>query len=206
MKRAALQNILRFPSMLKKRNALWKVALLEGLLLDREKILDFGCGDLSLAAVIKETYPNTNVTGIDVINVKKTTKKISFVYYDGKKMPFKANSFDTVISFYVFHHCVDAQTALKECIRVAKRRVIVVEAIPRNFLEIFPMKVLDFFYNVWKLTGVPFADQFFTIDDWKKMIKRNGGSIKKLEEKKTIFSLIPIGKTYIFEIYKNEKR
>lgn len=194
--------ILLFLSIIKKRNASWKVKFLNGLLFDKEKILDFGCGDLTFASMIKKQYPNSQVTGVDVITIKKIPQNVSFICYNGDKMPFATNAFDTVISFYVFHHCKDAKISLNECLRVAKKRVVIIEAVPRNKYEVLPMKIMDFLYNLWKLDGISYANQFFIVDDWEKMIIEAGGIVKKIEERKTIFSFIPIGKTIIFEIGK----
>lgn len=199
-----IRNILRLFLNLKERNAFWKAKLLKGLLFDKEKILDFGCGDLTFASEIAKEYSHAEVTGVDIIVPKKIPKKVSFIHYDGEKIPFRSNTFDTVIAFYVFHHCSNAKAAFSECLRVAKKRVIIVEAIPRNSLEIFPMRIMDFFYNIWKFTSVFSADQYFTLSEWRKIIKKYRGKIGHGKKVKTFFSIISVGTTYIFEIHKQK--
>lgn len=77
------------------------------------KVLDFGCGTGTLTIMAKETYPQTNVTGIDidteVLNKAIDKAKIKgldilLLNYDGNNLPFPTNSFDRVISCLVFHH------------------------------------------------------------------------------------------------------
>lgn len=181
----------------------WKVKTLLPYFNKSEKILDFGCGDLSLSCSLKSSVPKLKITGIDVVNFQTNQKGIKFIKYDGKKLPFKDNSFDTVISFYVFHHCEDAVASFEECLRVGKR-VIVVESVYRHPLEVPFMKLVDWVYNRFKSESVHLSYQFLSYEDWIKVFAKNKLKITNSKKIKQIFlpSILPIGISYIFEVTK----
>lgn len=189
---------------LKTDNNNWKIKTLAAYFKNQETVLDFGCGDLTLSKMLKKNYPKLKITGVDVANFPNKPKNIKFVEYDGKKLPFKNNSFDTVIAFYVFHHCDDAIASFRECARVAKKRVLFVESVYRSPIEIPFMKVMDWFYNIVKPEKVPLSYQFLTYDKWVSVFKRDRMKIERYEKIKQVFlpTFLPIGISYIFEVKK----
>lgn len=186
-----------------KKNIDWKTNILLPHLGKSEKVLDFGCGDLSLAKSLKSISPSLQITGVDVVDFQNNQKDIKFVKYDGKKLPFKDNSLDVVISFYVFHHCEDAIASFEECFRVG-RRVIVVESVYRHPLEVPFMRFMDWIYNIFKSESVPLSYQFFSYKDWMRVFAKNKLKVISSKKVKQIFlpSIIPIGISYVFEVTK----
>ena len=96
------------------------------------KLLDFGCGTVTLTIMAKQSSPEAKVTGIDVDKeiLVKAAKKIKearldvfLLDYDGKHLPFQRNAFDRVISCLVFHHLdTDVkQNMLAEIFRVMNK-------------------------------------------------------------------------------------
>lgn len=78
-----------------------------------QKVLDFGCGTATLTIKGKQKYPEAAFVGLDVdenilrIARKKISQKglnISIDIYDGFNLPYENNTFDRVISSFVFHH------------------------------------------------------------------------------------------------------
>lgn len=186
---------------LKKENSQWKAKFLLPYLSQKEKVLDFGCGDLTLARTLKKGKPSLQMAGIDVVDFSIRPKNISVHVYNGNKLPFKSNTFDTVISFYVFHHCNSAFASLEECLRVGKR-VIVVESIPRFALEIPIMKFLDFLFNVWKERNISLPYEFHSKKEWIKKCKEKKATIKIKNISTPLMRLLPIGGQYVLEIRK----
>lgn len=189
---------------LKAINVDWKEKEITPLLKNGEKILDFGCGDLLFARKLKKRNKSLKMTGVDVVNAH-ALKNISFVKYEGDKLPFENGTFDTVISVYVFHHCDDAELAFKECLRVAKKRVILIEAIARNRAEILPMKFMDWFFNVWKPEPIPLTFQFKTLNEWETIFKNLDLKIGTGKKIKNPISILPIGNAYLFEVSKRKR-
>jgi ubiquinone/menaquinone biosynthesis C-methylase UbiE len=192
------------PKKIIKNNSLWKRDIILPFLKRNEKILDFGCGDLSLAKALKEKMSSLNISGVDVVDFPEKPKNIFFRKYDGKKLPFKKNEFDTVISFYVYHHCDNAERAFKECLRVATR-VLIVESLPRNTFEKPFVNAMDWLYNIIKPEPIPLTYQFHTEDEWKDIIKRNKAKVNKIKEiASSGFPIITVGKQCVIEIVKTK--
>lgn len=80
-------------------------------------MLDFGCGDRPYADIFK----NVNSLGLDTcFSVHDGVKESADVIYDGNKLPFKDESFDSAFSSEVFEHIFDIQEMLQEIKRVLK--------------------------------------------------------------------------------------
>ncbi len=109
-----------------------------------EKILDIGCGDgLLLSALAKN-----GVTGFGVDVSEEGARKcrekgldVSVVDISAGKLPFKDDSFDTVVMLDVLEHVYAPEELLKEAVRVSKKYVIVsvpnFNSLPARFQVLF---------------------------------------------------------------------
>jgi len=95
------------------------------------KVLDFGCGSLTLSIMAAQKHADAEFHGVDIdekilsIAKKKLEKAgltIQAKLYDGGKLPYPDNYFDKVMSSLVFHHLTLRQKygALDEILRVLK--------------------------------------------------------------------------------------
>lgn len=198
-------NIIKCLKPVIKENADWKVKILASYFTKPERVLDFGCGDLSFVKSLKKIRPSLQITGVDVTEFVDRPKDIEFITYDGKRLPFKDNSFDTVVSFYVFHHCEDASESFKECARVARKRVLFVESVYRHPLEIPFMKFMDWIYNIVKPEAVPLSYRFLSFDEWIKVFLESKMKVQRSKKIKQAFlpPFAPVGISYLFEVTKN---
>ena len=135
-------------------------------LTNNSKILDIGCGKGFLLFEIKSILNNINIVGIDISNYaiknsKQEIKKYLFKHDIRKKLPFKKNSFDLIISLGCLHNLNinNLISALGEINRVAKKSYIMVESY-RNELELFNLQC-------WALT----CNSFFNKNEWKWLFK-----------------------------------
>lgn len=94
-------------------DALKNTLLEEADLRQGHRVLDFGCGTATLIVMGKQRYPEATFVGLDVdenilrIARRKVSQKgldIRIDSYDGLNLPYEDNSFDRVISSFVFHH------------------------------------------------------------------------------------------------------
>ena len=126
------------------------------------RVLDFGAGRCYIAEELEKN--NLDVTCLDVNDLSRTKKKA--VVYSGKKIPFRANEFDTALIAYVLHHCDEPVKALEEVIRVTKGNIVIFEDTkPSAFVN-----MMDFFSN--RLRGVETPFKFLTEKEWAGVFRK----------------------------------
>lgn len=89
----------------------------------KNPVLDFGCGDGFFAETVFDG--NRIDIGLDIENSRSLKIKDKMIYkkvvfYDGEKIPFADNRFQTVISNCVLEHVTNINAAVKEIYRVLK--------------------------------------------------------------------------------------
>ncbi len=93
------------------------------------RVLDLGCGTGTLTLLIKRTYPEAEVTGLDgdkqVLEIAKRKAaraglSLRLDHGMASALPYANNSFDRVLSSLLFHHLTskDKLLALREVVRV----------------------------------------------------------------------------------------
>lgn len=102
------------------------------------KLLEVGCGSGAMSVRAALTWPNAQITGLDywgaMYNYSKAVceknaesegvgSRCTFVHGDANKLDFPDESFDAVISNYVYHNIMGAnkQDLLLESLRVLKK-------------------------------------------------------------------------------------
>ena len=132
-----------------------------------DRILDFGCGSLTLSIMAAQRYPQAQFFGVDIDakiisiakeKLSKTNLSIDIQQYDGNTLPYPDNSFDYVMSSLVFHHLTLRQKyfALEEIRRVLK---------PNGEFHIADFgKPADAFQRLW-FYSVQLLDGFETTGD-----------------------------------------
>ncbi len=171
---------------------------------NKETVLDFGCGDLSFAKALKKEMPQLKISGVDVVDFHNRDKAVTFFHYDGKKLPFKDNSFDTVISFHVLHHTDDAKKYFQELVRVSKKRILLVESVARTSLDFPGMRFMDWIFNIWKPEQVPLTYQFLAKKEWEKLFKKYTLTVRSAADAEIapIPKFFPTGRSMLFELVK----
>lgn len=76
-------------------------------------VLDVGCNKMLLKQFVKEEYTSVDIEGHPQILA------------DAMHLPFKSNTFDTVVMAEVIEHLDNPIKAVEECARVSKKNVII---------------------------------------------------------------------------------
>lgn len=132
-----------------------------------EKVLDIGSGNAALMYLFQQE--GINIQGLDVQN-KSAFESIQPMIYDGSKLPYEDDSFDTVQLITVLHHVKDPENLLMEALRVASR-VIIMEDIYENSFQ----KYMTFFadsLNNMEFFGHPHTNK--TDREWKQLFREKG--------------------------------
>ena len=102
------------------------------------KVLDIGCGSGALSILCAKEFPRVSVTGMDYWGIEwsygkeqceknassEEIKGIEFVQGDAASLPFETETFDAVISNFVFHEVrtePDKRKLVKEALRILKK-------------------------------------------------------------------------------------
>ncbi len=121
-------------------------AILENAMGD--SILDVGSGRGFLCKKLKERYPNSSITGTDIIiedELQRSTD-IKYIQSDIRKLPFEDNSFDTVVCSHVLEHIIYFSDALQELKRICRKRLIIVVPMEREYKNGFNLHLQFFPY------------------------------------------------------------
>ena len=98
-------------------------AQLAPLIPERAAVLDVGCGDGLLAALIVRQRPDISLQGLDALVRPKTG--IPVRYFDGRVIPYAPGSFDAVLLVDTLHHAEDPMALLREAVRVTRRTLVI---------------------------------------------------------------------------------
>jgi len=90
-------------------------------------LLDVGCG-----TGISTDFFKVKSTGIDNCEEMIKQGKSNLIKADAEKLPFKNNSFNTIISVTAFHNFKNMEKALKEIIRVSKNNNICITFLKKS--------------------------------------------------------------------------
>ena len=163
------------------------------LLKDSKNILDVGCGNGIISKELMRKEKGLNIKGIDVIDIKDP--KIPIKVFDGIKIPFGDNSFDTVIAIDVLHHAKDLEKLFKEMVRTSKKYIIIKDHYYETKTDYLILKIYDYIGN--KPFGVNLPYKFKKIEEWEKLIKSN--NLEKIYFKKFTYKMQP-GKQIIMKL------
>lgn len=145
-----------------------KLERIKSQLSPNEKILDIGTGNGGLVLELRKA-------GLDIETVD--VKDISFfeevtpIVYDGSKLPFADASFDTVTIITVLHHTPDPDQILREALRVARKKIVIMEDVYRNLVQKHLTFFTDSLVNL-EFAGHPHTNR--TDAEWKATFEKMG--------------------------------
>lgn len=108
------------------------------------QVLDVGCGDGAIDALIQNQRPDVSIEGIDVF--VRPSPLIPVRLFDGTTIPYEARSFDVVMFVDVLHHMIDPLVLLREGIRVGKI-IVIKDHFRDGFLAGFTLRLMDWVGN-----------------------------------------------------------
>src|SRR5271169_1625807 len=134
------------------------------------RVLDVGCGDGLVSAVLRQKRPDIFVRGIDVLPRGQT--HIPVEMFDGLHFPFEDESFDVVLFSDVLHHAVDPNVLLEEARRVASRWVLIKDHYREGIAAQARLRFMDWVGNA--RFGVALPYNYWTEEQWRTAWSRVG--------------------------------
>ncbi len=123
------------------------------------QFLDVGCGKMPYRNYILEHAEVSKYVGLDIENALEYDAKVKPDFtWDGIKMPFENNSFESAMATEVLEHCPEPEIVLKEVYRVLKPGGVFFFTVP--FL--------------WNLHEVPNDEYRYTPFSLERQLKNSG--------------------------------
>ena len=135
------------------------------LLPPRVRVLDVGCGDGLISAVLQSKRPDISAIGIDVLPRAQT--HIPIEMFDGIHFPVADASFDVVLFSDVLHHTADPTILLREAFRVATRHVLIKDHYREGFAANTRLRFMDWVGNA--RFGVSLPYNYWTKRQWDEV-------------------------------------
>lgn len=150
-----------------------KAARIERMLgfeLNGKRILDLGAGEGFVGEALQRRH-GADVVLADVVDLNESGLPLRV--YDGRRLPFAEKQFDLVVLYFVLHHCEDAETVLREAVRVSRRAVFVAESVYTSRRERVVLETLDRWVNRLRSRGRMAAQEerlvFRTDEQWRSL-------------------------------------
>lgn len=150
---------------------------LSGPIGTKKRVLDLGCGKMMVSQLLHQDL-GVDVVGVDVISLNDTD--LDMCLGDAGKLPFADDSFDSAYAVSVLHHTYHAGRVLKECLRVTKGQLVVLEDVYRSQFELALLKVFDWIGNRPVAAGMPLPFTFRSEVAWLRQFRRLGARVRRV--------------------------
>lgn len=141
-----------------------------GLLPEGAKVLDIGCGDGLLDAVILRHRPDLTISGIDVLVRGRT--HVPVTPFDGTAIPYDAGTFDAVMLVDVLHHAEDPEALLREARRVSRGPILVKDHTRDGLLAGATLRFMDWVGNAHHGVALPY--NYWSRREWDRALRDLG--------------------------------
>jgi SAM-dependent methyltransferase len=108
-------------------------------------VLDIGCGDGTIAALIVQARPDISMQGVEVL--PRADCQIPCSSFDGNTLPFGERSFDVAMLVDVLHHTSDVSVLLREAARLSRQIVLLKDHLSENAFDHATLRFMDWVGN-----------------------------------------------------------
>lgn len=128
----------------------------------RATVLDVGCGDGAISALLQSHRPDVTVRGVDVL--AREQAHIPVQMFDGVKLPFEDSAFDVVLFSDVLHHTNDPSVLQREAHRVTRKHVLIKDHFQKGLAAKSRLRFMDWVGNA--RFGVALPYNYWTEPQW----------------------------------------
>lgn len=139
------------------------------------RLLDIGCGDGKLAALLRDAVPGLKVEGVEVH--PRNGCAIPCRYFDGSHLPFPDRCFDCCLLVDVIHHMKDPLPLLRDACRVSRQFLAVKDHLAENALDHWTLRLMDWVGNRPHGVALPYA--YLSAAQWQELYQQLGLSVER---------------------------
>ena len=137
---------------------------LASLLPQGASVLDVGCGDGTIAALLMERRPDVRIEGVEIL--PRASCRIPCHAFDGDHLPFSDKAFDVCLFVDVLHHTTDVTCLLRESARVARTCIVLKDHLSETLSDHVILHGMDWVGN--KPHGVTLTYNYQSLAQWKR--------------------------------------
>src|SRR5262245_3950551 len=154
-------------------------------------VLDIGCGDGQLAAMLQQRRSDLKMVGLDVLTRSRTW--IPVRQFDGVTLPYEDGAADVVMLVDVLHHAQDPERLLREAVRVARRSIVIKDHLSDRWLAGPTLRFMDRIGN--GRYGVALPGNYWRWVQWQQAFKTLAVKPVKWQDE---LKLYPVGIDFWF--------
>jgi SAM-dependent methyltransferase len=160
------------------------------------RVLDVGCGDLSLARALSEPAPGVIINGIDVHSPPEDLTSMDPMWkdyrqFDGEVIPYEAESFDVILFSDVLHHVPEGlrESLLRSAGQVG-RFLLIKDHFEYGWKSRHMLRAMDFLGNFGYGISVP--NRYFDATTCIDLITRADLAVKRLDVGIRLYDHLPL--------------
>jgi SAM-dependent methyltransferase len=131
---------------------------------EARSVLDIGCGDGTIASLLRARRPELAIEGVEVI--PRPTCRVPCRAFDGAKLPFPDRSIDVCLFVDVLHHTTDVTQLLREAARVSRACVILKDHLSESWFDHATLRAMDWVGN--RPHGVTLTYNYQSLGQWQQ--------------------------------------
>ena len=147
-------------------------------------VLDVGCGDGRISALVAEARPDLTVTGLDI--AARDDAQVPVEPFDGVTIARADRSVDAVMLVDVLHHADDPMALLDEAARVVNRAIVLKDVTPLGPLSASTLRFMDWVGNARH--GVPLPYNFWSQEEWRRAFADLDLSVRDLRRRLGLYA------------------
>lgn len=128
------------------------------------RVLDIGCGDGTIAALLIERRPDLTMEGVEY--APRPNCRIPCQAFDGERLPFGDGAFNACLFVDVLHHTSDVTVLLREAARVARSVVVLKDHLSESSWDHTILRVMDWVGN--RPHGVVLPYNYESKQQWER--------------------------------------
>lgn len=175
-----------------RRSSVLTAALQHAIPIEARSVLDVGCGDGTIDAMLMERRPDLAITGVDVLVRPET--RIPVLGFDGNHLPFTDGAFDVVTFVDVLHHTLDPAALLREARRVARNAIVLKDHLREGVFAQATLRFMDWVGNAHHNVALPY--NYWRRAEWTCAFRDLGLSVASWNDR---LGLYPAPVSWVFE-------